>query len=49
MRVSSHPRSHSPGPPCSPRVTPEVSASVVAALHQIGMLDAAGYVTMDPR
>lgn len=36
-------------PVCSPRVSPEVSTSVVAALHQIGMLDDAGYVTMDPR
>jgi hypothetical protein len=47
--VSSYPQSPSPGLTCSPRVSPEVSASVVAALRQIGMLDAAGYVTMDPR
>ncbi|KAL4428346.1 hypothetical protein ABPG75_002435 [Micractinium tetrahymenae] len=33
----------------SPRISPEASARIVAALHQINMLDERGFVTQDPR
>lgn len=36
-------------PPCSSHVSPETSARVVQSLHEIGMLDERGYVTVDPR
>lgn len=38
-----------PTPCCSPKISPDVSAKVVAALHDIGMLTPQGYVKVDPR